>query len=68
MDSRISLAAAMESVMTVMLWILSIFIAGIRPVQMAMSSTLIDVTFKKWTCSCLITELSAQMCAAAIVA
>jgi len=53
--------------MTVMSWMLSISIAGIRPVRMAMSSASIDVTFKEWTCSCLVTELSAQMCTAAVV-
>ena len=45
---------------------LSISIAGIRPVRMAISSASIDVTFTEWTCSCLIIELSAQMCAAAV--
>jgi len=34
---------------------------------MAMSSASIGVTFNKWTHSCLMTELSAQMCATAIV-
>ena len=67
MDSRIFLAAAMESVMTVMSWMLSISTTGMRPVQMAMSSALIDMTFMEWTCSCLMTELLAQICAAAIV-
>ena len=66
MDSRIFLAAVMESVMTVMSWMLSISIAGMRPVQMAMSSASIDVTFKEWTHSCLMTELLARMCAAAV--
>jgi len=33
---------------------------------MAMSSTLIDVTFKEWTCSCLMIELLVQMYAAAV--
>ena len=33
---------------------------------MAMSSALLDVTFKEWTRSCLMTELSAQMCTAAV--
>ena len=61
LDSRIFLAAVMESVMTVMSWMLSISIAGMRPVRMAMSSASIDVTFKEWTRSCLMTELSAQM-------
>ena len=67
MDSRIFFATAMESVMTVMSWMLSISIAEVRPVRIAMSSALIDVMFNEWTRSCLITELSAQMCAAAVV-
>jgi len=33
---------------------------------MTMSSASIDVTFNEWTHSCLIIELSAQMCATAI--
>ena len=66
MDSRIFFAAVMESVMTVMSWTLSISITEVRPVRMAMSSASIDVTFKKWTHSCLMTELLAQMCAAAV--
>jgi len=52
--------------MTVMSWMLSISIAEMRPVRMAMSSASIDVTFKKWTCSCLMTELLAQMYTAAV--
>ena len=67
MDSRIFFAAVMESVMTIMSWTLSISITEVRPVRMAMSSASIDVTFKEWTRSCLMTELSAQMCAAAVV-
>jgi len=35
-------------------------------VRIAMSSALIDVTFNEWTCSCLMIELSTQMCAAAV--
>ena len=66
MDSRIFLAAVIESVMTIMSWMLSISMAGMRLVRMAMSSASIDVTFKEWTRSCLMTELSAQMCAVAI--
>ena len=58
--------SVMESVMTMMSWMLSISMAGMRLVRMAMSSALIEVTFKEWTHSCLMTELSAQMCAAAI--
>ena len=45
---------------------LSISIAGMRPVRIAMSSALIDVTFNEWTCSYLMIELSTQMCAAAV--
>ena len=41
---------------------------GMRPVQMAMSSASIDVMFTEWTCSCLMTELSAQMYTAAVAA
>ena len=66
LDSRIFLAAVMESVMTVISWMLSISIAGMRLVRMAMGSASIDVTFKEQTRSCLMTELSAQMCAAAV--
>jgi len=33
---------------------------------MAISSASIDVTFNEWTRSCLMLELSAQMCAAAV--
>jgi len=33
---------------------------------MTMSSALIDVTFNEWTCSCLMIELSTQMCTAAV--
>jgi len=52
--------------MTVMSWMLSVSMARMRPVRMAMSFASIEVTFKKWTHSCLITELLAQMCAAAV--
>ena len=67
MDSRIFFAAAMESVMTVMSWTPSISMAGMRPVQMAMSLASIGVTFNEWTHSCLMIELSAQMYTAAVV-
>ena len=46
---------------------LSISIAGMRPARMAMSSASINVTFNEWTCICLVIELSAQMCATAVV-
>ena len=53
--------------MAIMLWILSLSIVGIRPVQMAMSSAFIDVTFMEWICKHWITELSNQIWATAIV-
>ena len=40
MNSRIFFAAVMELVITIMLWMLFISMAGMRPVQMAMSSAL----------------------------
>ena len=67
MDSRIFFAAAMESVITVISCTPSISMAGMRPVRMAMSSASMGVTFNEWTCSCLMTEWSVQMCAAAVV-
>ena len=45
LDFRIFLAAAMELVITVMSWILSIFMAGISPVQIAIISASRGVTF-----------------------
>jgi len=33
---------------------------------MAMSSTSVDVIFREWTQSCLMIELSVQICAAAV--
>ena len=66
LDSRIFLAAAIESVMTVILWMLSISIAGMRLVWIAMSSASRGVIFMEWTCNCLMTELSTQTCTAAV--
>ena len=40
MNSRIFFAAVIELVITIMLWMLFISMAGMRPVQMAMSSAL----------------------------
>jgi len=51
----------MESVMTMMSWMLSLSMAGIRPVQMAMSSASIDVTFMKWICKRWMIELLNQI-------
>jgi len=66
LDSRIFFAAAIEPVITVILCKPSICMAGMRPVQMAMSSALMGVTFNEWTCSCLMMEWWVQMCAAAV--
>jgi len=41
LDSRIFLAAVIKSVIMVMSWILSIFIAGMSLVQIAMSSAFV---------------------------
>ena len=45
LDSRIFLAAVMELVITVMSWILSIFMAGISLVQIVIISASRGVTF-----------------------
>jgi len=57
-DSRIFLAAVMESVITMMSWILSIFIARMSPVQIVMSLASRDVMFMELTYNSLITMLS----------
>ena len=61
LDSRTLLAADMELVITIMLWILSFSIVGMRPMQIAISLASIVVTLTAWICSCLITELSDQI-------
>ena len=66
MDSRIFLAVVMESVITMILWMLSLSMVGIRPVQMVMSSASIDITFIEWICNHWIIELSNQIWAAAV--
>ena len=43
--SRIFFAVMMESMMMMMLWILSFSMVSINPVQMAISLAFIDVTF-----------------------
>ena len=66
LDLRTLLAAAMELVMTVILWILSISMAGIKPMWIAISLASIDVTLMAWICSCLMTELLDQIWATAV--
>ena len=68
LDSRIFFAVTMESVMTLMSWMLSFSMAGINPVWMAMSSASTDVTFKEWICRRRMMELSNQMWATAVAA
>ena len=45
LDSKIFFAMAMESLITIMSWILSISMAGISLVQIAISSAFRDVMF-----------------------
>jgi len=52
--------------MTMMLWMLSLSIVGIRPVWMAMSSASIDIMFMEWICNRWIIELLNQIWAAAV--
>ena len=66
LDSKIFLAAAMESVMTVMLWMSSISIVGTSPVRIAMSSASRGVIFIEWTFNDLMIWLLDQMCAIAV--
>ena len=49
LDLRIFLAAEMKSVITIMSWMLSLSMASIRPVQMAISSASMGDTFMEWT-------------------
>ena len=58
LDSKIFFAAAIESVMTMMLWTFSSSIAGIRPKRIAISLVSIDVMFIELTCKCRTIELS----------
>jgi len=54
-DSRILVAVAMESVMVITSWILSLSIAGMKPMCMVMSLASIEVTFIVWIWSYLTT-------------
>ena len=67
LDSRIFLPATIESVMTIMLWIFSISMAGISLVWIAMSSASRAVTFMELTCNSFMTTLSDQIWAATVV-
>ena len=55
MDSRIFFAAVIESVITVMSWMSSISMAGMRPVQIAISLALRGVTLIELICSSFVT-------------
>ena len=61
MDSKNFFAAAMESVITIMLWMLFSSMAGIRPKHMAMSSASIEVTFIELACRRWTREFSDHM-------
>ena len=61
LDSRIFFPVMMELVMTIMSWILSISMAEMSPVQIAMSSVLRDVIFIELTCNSFMTILSDQI-------
>jgi len=57
LDCRIFLPTTMESVMTVMSWIFSIFIARMSLVQIAISLASRAVMFMELTCNSFITIL-----------
>ena len=67
LDSKIFLSAAMESVMTIILWTFTISMAGISPVQIAMSLASRAMMFMELTCNFLMTTLLDQIWAAAVV-
>ena len=50
LDSKTFFAAAIELVMTMMLWTFSSSMVGIRPKHIAMSSASIEVTFIELAC------------------
>ena len=66
LDSKIFLPAAIESVMTIMLWTFSISIAGMSLVQIAMSLASRAVMFMELTCNFLMTILSDQIWATTV--
>jgi len=51
LDSRIFLTAVIESVITVILWILFVSMAGMSSVQIAMSSASRNMTLMELTCN-----------------
>ena len=66
MDSKTFFAAAIESVITMMLWTFSSSMAGIRPKHIAMSSASIEVTFIELACKHWMMEFSDQMYATTV--
>ena len=66
MDSKTFFAAAVESVITMMLWMFSSSMAGIRPKRIAMSLASIEVTFIELACKHWTIEFSDQICAIAV--
>ena len=66
MDSKTFFVAAIESVITMMLWTFSSSMAGIRPKRIAMSSASIEVMFIKLACKCWMMEFSDQMYATVV--
>ena len=66
LDLKTFFAAAIELVMTMMLWTFSSSMAGIRPKCIAMSSASIEVTFIELACKCWTMELSDQMYVTAV--
>ena len=56
----------MELVMTVISWILLSFMAGMRPMWIAISSASIEVTLMVWIYNCLTTEYSDQIWATTV--
>ena len=61
LDSKIFLAAIMESVMRIMSWTFSFSMASIRPSRMAMSLASTDITFIELICKRWMMELSDQI-------
>ena len=66
MDSKTFFAAAIELVITMMLWTFSSSMAGIRPKRIAMSSASIEVTFIELACKHWMMRFSDQMCITAV--
>ena len=64
-DLRTLLVAVMELVITIMLWVSLFFMAGMRPMQIAINSALMDIMFIVWIWNCSVMELSFQIWAIA---